>query len=661
MTSPRPFALALSLVFSLSGQVLSPRTGFGQSTEGTARTPQARQWLLPASRSPAAPVVTEEQEPGQESEPASQAGRAGEGNLISNGSFEKFIKQDNVWDGVDSGGFLAGERRSLPALTEEGSVADLPMPVSVNFIDINQDARPDLVTADPAGFFRAYFNSGTKTEPKFTHAESIPLFLSRRMQAGVRPWPDPREPGREGTKLHLHDWNRRGVLDLIVGNYAGEIMLIPNRGSAAVPDWRQPRIIDDVLVKTRKEGQLWGNLFAPWAMDWDGDGRTDLLVGEGSYSANAVHLLLNRQSSPGVGAGAKPEFSAEHRHYLAFGDGREHLAPTTADFNGDGRPDLLVGDRGGTVALHLHPGEWKTGAELPLASLLKLGKSAGLGACIAPYAADWNGDGLCDLIIGRTSGRISVSLNSGTREQPRFGAPSEVRGTDLWGPGTVNAPAGWTFDAGAAKGNLYAFVASVDASQDGAAAPADGSRCLKAGYFPSPNRILKKPVLAILPATPAKPEVIEVLFGRFRARSASIVNAETGTHHFVLGTEIKTALRPGADYVLSFKIKGRGVREGTWALDYAGMRENAPARIDRGERGAATISHDVAREIVQESGTLTPGPGWTEVTRTFRVRFRDDRLNALKTTSHAALQLRFTLEPYESVLYLDEVRLIERG
>ena len=46
----------------------------------------------------------------------------------------------------------------------------------VDFVDINGDKLQDLITADAAGYLRAYINVGTKTEPEFDHAGSSPLY-----------------------------------------------------------------------------------------------------------------------------------------------------------------------------------------------------------------------------------------------------------------------------------------------------------------------------------------------------------------------------------------------------------------------------------------------------------------------------------------------------
>ena len=100
------------------------------------------------------------------------------------GGFEHSTLQDNLWDGVNGNGYLAGFTHTAQIVTERGSFSALAMPPSVAFVDLNGDGKPDLVTADPSGFLRFYPNSGTPTAPKFTSAEVIPFFLSPS-QAGT--------------------------------------------------------------------------------------------------------------------------------------------------------------------------------------------------------------------------------------------------------------------------------------------------------------------------------------------------------------------------------------------------------------------------------------------------------------------------------------------
>ena len=85
---------------------------------------------------------------------------------------------------------------------------------------------------------------------------------------------------------------------------------------------------------------------APWFEDWNGNGRPDLILGEGTYSANSIRLVVN------VGSRGRPAFVADRVYYLAYGDGYEQLTPAVVDYNGDGLRDLLVGTRTGEIRMH---------------------------------------------------------------------------------------------------------------------------------------------------------------------------------------------------------------------------------------------------------------------------------------------------------------------
>ena len=289
-------------------------------------------------------------------------------NLVGNGGFETSFRRDNLWQGVDGAGYLTGERGQVPVLTLSGEIADTAMPISVGVADMNADGLLDLVTMDVLGYLRIFFNSGDKQEPKFTLGDLGGIFLTRTA---------PNDPtiGREAPNARLAprifptEIMKSGKRDLIVGNYLGEVLLVPNGGSAQAPDFRQPQDVARLAIPTMKDSnKRWGNVFAPCTWDWNRDGKEDLLLGEGSYSANNIHLLVNQ------GSGAKPVFDESKRYVLAFGDGLEQLTPTVVDYNGDGAPDLLVAERSGKIAVYLNKGEEaKLNApppEMPFASFI---------------------------------------------------------------------------------------------------------------------------------------------------------------------------------------------------------------------------------------------------------------------------------------------------
>ena len=590
-------------------------------------------------------------------------------NMIGNGGFETGFRRDNIWDGVDSSGSLVGERGALPILTTSGTIADTSMPVSVGVADLNGDGLPDIAVMDVLGYLRVYFNSGTKTEPKFSTGELAGIFLSRINPA------DPTLQGvnaataRQGQRICLSDINRSGKKDLVIGNYLGEIMLIPNAGSGVRPDFRQPSNIASVIIPTMKDSlKKWGNLFAPAVWDWNKDGKDDMLVGEGSYSANSIHLLINQAS------GSKPVFEENNTTVLAYGMGLEQLTPCIVDYNGDGFPDLLVTERTGKVAVYLNKGkQWKSGDTLAFDSFISAGASSpaapsststapdpmeaakapgllSLGGISTITAGDLNGDGLFDLVFGKSNGKIAISFNTGTATQPKFGAPVEMKGDSGTPPFT--SPSGWESDFGIDRGNFYGFVSVVKATDDAEATPPEGNACLKAGYETSPNKFLPVPTQY----SPA--------FATWKATDAKSLPPLNGSpaNYFQIKQDGRSPLKTKQAYVFSMKVKGNKVSNAAVCIKYMATKKLSEDRVERGDRGSATVKKNEVKEDKSELITFNPGSTWTEVRKEFTVKFDSKDLADLDKVTNWSTTIAFSLSPGQDSgnLYIDDVKVIEK-
>jgi hypothetical protein len=134
---------------------------------------------------------------------------------------------------------------------------------------------------------------------------------------------------------------------------------------------------------------------AVYAADWDADGDFDLLVGT---SSGDVYLVRNDGSAKSHAFTSPAKLTAGGQAISApHGD----AGPVAADWDGDGRLDLLVGAGDGSVLWYRNTG---TPAEPVLAAGQTIipppekGSQRGLRAKIC--VTDWNEDGWLDILLG---------------------------------------------------------------------------------------------------------------------------------------------------------------------------------------------------------------------------------------------------------------------
>jgi VCBS repeat protein len=133
-----------------------------------------------------------------------------------------------------------------------------------------------------------------------------------------------------------------------------------------------------------------GNGPAPTVADLNGDGRPDLVTA--NYRANTVSVLLNR----GRGAlGARKDYAT----------GREPFSVAIGDLNGDGKADLVAQLDEAAVSILLNSGDGSFGAKRDYPTN-ELGSSL-------PVVADLTADGKADLVTYNEGDTVSVLLNRG--------------------------------------------------------------------------------------------------------------------------------------------------------------------------------------------------------------------------------------------------------
>ncbi|MBN2589680.1 MAG: VCBS repeat-containing protein [Sedimentisphaerales bacterium] len=137
------------------------------------------------------------------------------------------------------------------------------------------------------------------------------------------------------TAVCATDWDDDGDFDLVIGNTKGTIYLVPNEGTSQSFKFGEEKAISKVSSRA-----------GPCVVDWDGDGDMDILSGANDGSVSLIENKGDRKSpklAQAVEIVPKAEgISTSNPPKEAKRGNRSKIC--VADWNGDGKKDLLVGD-----------------------------------------------------------------------------------------------------------------------------------------------------------------------------------------------------------------------------------------------------------------------------------------------------------------------------
>jgi hypothetical protein len=205
-------------------------------------------------------------------------------------------------------------------------------------VDWNNDGKFDLLSGDTDGNVWIFLNVGKKGKPELAEGMRVKAngkliqgktqtikMVDGRAQLG-EVLPASHELAEVYSKLHMADWDGDGLNDLLIG-HSSTVVFYKNTGSKSDPKFGDPVIILDSF-RTRP---------APYVIDWDEDGKQDLLVGS---DGNEIYFYRN------IGTNKEPELADKKELVLegaGFSDGNR-VRVEVVDWNNDGKRDLLVGN-----------------------------------------------------------------------------------------------------------------------------------------------------------------------------------------------------------------------------------------------------------------------------------------------------------------------------
>jgi hypothetical protein len=249
--------------------------------------------------------------------------------------------------------------------TDAGRVDTFGCP-SPNFEDFDGDGDLDLLCGEFLDEFTYFENIGTRHRPHYARGRAL--------------------RSSEGGRLHMDlqmivpvafDWDKDGDVDLIVGDEDGRVAFIENTGR--LEDNRTPLFQPPQYFRQEADKLKCGALATPFGFDWDGDGDIDIVSGN---TAGYIEFFENLSGS-GV---AQPKWNVPQRLQV------------------DGKTFRVQAGYNGSVQ---GPAEAKWGYT-------------------TLNVADWDGDGLPDIVFNSIWGKVQWLKNMGSRTAPRLAAPQPI-------------------------------------------------------------------------------------------------------------------------------------------------------------------------------------------------------------------------------------------
>ena len=250
--------------------------------------------------------------------------------------------------------------------TTDGNPIDVYGMPSPNLADFDNDGDLDLICGEFLDGFTYFENTGTRESPQFAYGRRLTdtFYVPRNGELKVG--------GEAPVKMDLQmitpvavDWDNDGDIDIICGDEDGRVAFIEHTGEqlSGAPHFLRP-----VYFQQESADVKFGALVTPVSTDWEGDGDEDLICGN---TAGYIGLIENLDGE------AVPKWGAPQRlqKFLPYGEGIVYYelrykagpqgsiqgpceakwgytAPSVADWNHDGMLDLVSNGIWGKVTWH---------------------------------------------------------------------------------------------------------------------------------------------------------------------------------------------------------------------------------------------------------------------------------------------------------------------
>jgi hypothetical protein len=262
-------------------------------------------------------------------------------------------------------------------------------------------------------------NEGTTEAPQYARAQHV---LADGVKVDVYGWPSP----------NFADFDGDGDLDLLCGEFRDSFTYFENSGSRTQPRYEAGR----KLTYDNQPLTMDLQMVVPVAFDWDDDGDMDLICGDEDGRVALIEHM--GRTIDGMPMFAPPAYFQQTGREVKFG---ALATPFGVDWDSDGDQDIICGNTAGYIGLF----ENLDGQPSPKWDRVKLlqadGKTIRImagpngsiqGPCEAKWGyttqtvADWDGDGLFDLIVNSIWGKVVWYRNVGEAKSPKLQAARPI-------------------------------------------------------------------------------------------------------------------------------------------------------------------------------------------------------------------------------------------